>query len=393
MMRVPRYEIQSALAILKRAVSPLKSTVTANILATSAPGGRLRLVATDLDVAAMADIVEADGSEGEFESEVLVPADPFYNLVRGARKSSGEAMTIAGTPDQGVELEVGGISTSIFADADPGDYPVVPPPGSQEVIESIGAEKGAIPRVREALDYVLPAVSDDETRPNICRVLFDFQDDRVVTTDGHRMHLAPLPLAARESPGKACPRVTVPRGLVDLIRRACAHAEGTDWAVFMIRGEGSFKYLQAHLGVTTQWTLMAPVFDEYPDYTVMLGLDSIGPNARNQCRVDRKKLSEVCKRMIRVHENPQEPAATLWVTREGVEVENQGSPRAVTKLPGEAISVGKRDHAIAINLKYLDEALQVKRPEAVLAFEDDLSPMGVSYGDGFQGIVMPRRMP
>jgi len=48
-------------------------------------------------------------------------------------------------------------------------------------------------QLQEALSWVLPAASTDPTRKHLQSVFFD--QDAVVATDGHRLHLAPSPIA------------------------------------------------------------------------------------------------------------------------------------------------------------------------------------------------------
>lgn len=183
-IRVDRQALTEALQIAAKVSPALTSALTMPILACarlSSPAlGRLEIHATDIDAHLRIDLPV----EGAFQVPRLVETRALLAEVKAAAKTE---RTIVLTADMAPDrLRVGDIPLPI-APLPPEDYPVWPPFGAAQTRCAIGDTVA----LQAALAYVMPAASRDVIRRDLGGVYFD--EGRLVTTDGHRAHLAALP--------------------------------------------------------------------------------------------------------------------------------------------------------------------------------------------------------
>jgi DNA polymerase-3 subunit beta len=176
-MRVDRRALHSALRQLSR-VAGSKSAlpVLAHVL-LRAGNGTLTLRTTDLTQTLTCTLP----AEGELDT--CLPAKLLANMVKPeAKTTAGDAILEPADNMVTVQLD-DGITRLTALD------PTLFPAGSEREWNLLGV--WPTPPLRESLSYVLPAASSDSSRPHLCAVFLS--GNMMVTTDGHRMHLAPLP--------------------------------------------------------------------------------------------------------------------------------------------------------------------------------------------------------
>jgi len=183
-MRVDRRALHNALKESAR-LAPTRAPLPhlSNVLLTGT-SDKLTLSATDLTTRLTCDI-PAQGNP----FETCVPAKLLANLVKPAGKSAGD-----------VVLDVSGDKICVTISGTTMQLPAMDP---QLFPAGFSTEEWALvgmcqaKALQEALAWVLPAASTDPTRKHLNSVYLD--QDAVVATDGHRLHLAPSPLTPEVS--------------------------------------------------------------------------------------------------------------------------------------------------------------------------------------------------
>lgn len=177
---VDRRALHAALKELAR-LAPSRGPlpIISNVLLTGT-GDKLVLTTTDITTRLTCE-VPAEGNA----IETLVPAKLLASLVKPAGKNAGDvALDVAGDK---LSVTVGGTTMQLPAT----DPQLFPAPFSTEEWSLVGMCEARL--LQEALTWVLPAASTDSTRKHLNSVFID--QDAVVATDGHRLHLAPSPIA------------------------------------------------------------------------------------------------------------------------------------------------------------------------------------------------------
>lgn len=127
-----------------------------------------------------------------------VPAALLAKLSKPeSRRKAGQAIFDA-PDDVSITLTADGITTRIATE------PSVNVPRLDDDLSAPTQWVGLWPaeQLRDALAFVVPAISDDESRPQLCVAALNGQ--RLAGTDGHRLHVAQLDTPAAE-------RVLIPR--------------------------------------------------------------------------------------------------------------------------------------------------------------------------------------
>lgn len=181
-MKVNRTALSTALRDLVRLVpSRPHIPILSNVRLTS-KNRVLAITATDVDTF----LTAAIPCEGDID--VCVPAKTLSAVVKPEGKPVAvEVVEIEPLSDTTVSVAVDGFSTRLAA-LPPDDFPVPPPIDEISLVAVWPAAE-----LRAALAYVLPAVSNDLTRPHLCGVCL--RDNLAAATDGHRLHAAPLPVS------------------------------------------------------------------------------------------------------------------------------------------------------------------------------------------------------
>jgi len=174
-MRIGRRALYEALKNLSR-VAPTKFAVevlTGVLIA--AKNGIAELTATDLETR----LVYRLPAEGELSA--CLPVKLLRDLVKPESARQAGEVVIEPVSEQQVMVNAGGAESRLncFVPSQFPDWPVAPGDFRPCVIWDGG-------RLRDALEFVLPAVSRDPSRPGLRGVYFDA--GRIVSTDGHRLH-------------------------------------------------------------------------------------------------------------------------------------------------------------------------------------------------------------
>jgi len=183
-MKVNRTALSAALRELARLAPSKPSIPILSHVLVHAENGTATLTATDLTQRLSVELP----AEGEINT--CLPAKTLAALVKPESKNDTSVCV--------VDVE-GGVANVVLDDITT-RLPALVPDDFPSSTEAAGLSLVALWPARElsqALAYVLPAVSDDLTRPHLCGVCL--VDGRAASTDGHRLHVAALPSAIAES--------------------------------------------------------------------------------------------------------------------------------------------------------------------------------------------------
>ncbi len=181
-MRVDRRALHGVLKELVRATDPKASLPILSHVLLQATAGVLTVTATCLERTLSCNLP----AEGDIQT--CLPAKMLSLLI--APEGKGDAGDVVIEDADGTcSISLEGLTSKIGA-MSPDDFPEQPDRAWSLVAMGQTAAFG------EALAFVLPAVSHDEGRPHLNGV--QFESDRLVATDGHRLHLTPSPVPVAE---------------------------------------------------------------------------------------------------------------------------------------------------------------------------------------------------
>ena len=177
-MNVDRRALYSALQELIRVTDPKASLAVLSHVLLRAVADVLTITATDLKQT-LSCRLHVDG-----DIETCLPAKLLMALVKPEGRGDAGDVDIELTDTGACSIIVEGLTSRIAAM----DSDEFPSQSEREwAFQALWPSKG----LGEALAYVLPAASTDDGRPHLNCV--SFEADRMVTTDGHRLHVANLP--------------------------------------------------------------------------------------------------------------------------------------------------------------------------------------------------------
>ncbi len=222
------------------------------------------------------------------------------------------------------------------------------------------------------------AMSTDETRKYLTGTLFELkgQQMNLVATDGHRMALAEIPLAA-EIPECQC---IVPRKAVHEIRKLC---EGIEEQVELVFGE---RQIRLNTGSDL---LVSKIIDaRFPVYQDVIPRDN--PNI---AIIPRQAFDQAITRtMIVANEVTHDLRLSLADDRLVINAHNNDQEQAEEHVP---VDYKGRDLVIGFNGSYLRDVLNVLNSEWVrMELKDELSPI-LMHGEGdtrARYVIMPMRI-
>jgi len=184
-MKVNRTALSTALRDLVRLVPTKPHIPILSNVRLRATNGALEITATDVDTFLTA-VLPCEG-----DIDICLPAKTLAAVVKPEGKAvAADVVDIEALAPTTVSVAVDGLSTRLAA-LPPDDFPVPPPIDDISLVAVWPAAD-----LRAAISYVLPAVSNDLTRPHLCGVCL--RDNLAATTDGHRLHAAPLPSPVAE---------------------------------------------------------------------------------------------------------------------------------------------------------------------------------------------------
>lgn len=221
--------------------------------------------------------------------------------------------------------------------------------------------------LKRSLGWVLPSICKDETREHICTV--HVETDAIVSTDGHRMHVAPSP-------------ITVEKPL--LLRNNAAKV------LFAMLGSDQ-GWLDRDHDVATfrsgSWRMETKLVpSEFPPWREVLPKDK-----ETSCTVDldAKMFAETLNRA----QNVNKSGVRFCVNGAFVlTAEDPDLGETSETVPTRANDHTGNDLIIGFNPRYLIDAMK-GQTDAKLRFGGDaLSPLRIDLPDDLQSVIMPMRL-
>ena len=358
-MKVERRALHNALKELVR-VAPSKATMPIlEMVHLRANNGTITLTTTDLSRRLTCQLP----AEGDLN--ICVHAKLLSQVIKPEGRGDAGAVDFSQDDDR-VSIQADGLTSHLRPTPAP-DFPAGPSPKKNEPWSLAGMWPSS--PLKDALSFVLPAASKDESRPHLCTVLF--QDQDAVTTDGHRLHLAHLPAPVPQP-------LLLPAPAAGTLARLLAHGE----QVILARAG---NILRAKVG---NWQLDTRLSDQkFPPY------DQVIPNQDAQpihLQLQAQLLSKAITRVSRLTRDKRlklriNGAVTLstWESEQGAaEIE---VPVTCSNHEGEDLHIG-------IDSPYLVQAIPMGLKELQLGFGGPLDPLRLDLDGNRVAVIMPLRL-
>jgi DNA polymerase III subunit beta len=317
------------------------------------------MFATDLDIAMAAPF------------GIALPPETRFLFGRAVAKylaSDKDQFVGVQVTDDAKSVNVG--QANFRAMVDPREFP--PVPGFKEELTPPWA---TIKVRREEIEALLPSVSLDETRFNLSGVCFDFSQNALVSTDGHRLHRITFRDGVVTGGGKS---KIVQRKALELMFAACPKKETIE---LVFRGNHFY-------GMAGEFRVAGPCIDgEFPDYQQVIPKDYASSVTffRNDMLATLSRAKAFTTDRCR--------GVKLETVGNGIRVScsnpDLGNFSEVVPMSlepkGEKLLAG-------FNARYIVDVLECcTSGEVNVQHRDDSSPFVVTDGN-FTGVVMPMRL-
>lgn len=354
-MLIKRQDITEALKLLCK-VAPKKPSIEIfRFVRIKASKGKVEIVATDTEQRLTWDGY-ADG-----DIDVCLPAFALQKFVKGPQRELRGAVEFEMVGDV-CEVRYDEMEAK-FRPVPVEDFPSKAPGRWKKVVV------GFAPDLGYQMDYVLPVVSIDFTRPHINCV--SIQGDKVIGTDGYRMHIGEM----RHS-GKFKGEHNVPRESAKILLEVLRHDPDVDFR----RQEDKGKF------VCGPWTLETKlVTADFPPY------DQVVPKFSSyDVTVDPKKLSKVVKRASDIGISHAKVVAngalSFTVTSE------ERDEVTLVYRPEEPGCPDDEEHVVGLNLAFVLDALKGETA-AKFSLGGSMDPLRIDSDNGARiAVVMPCRI-
>jgi len=358
-MLVDRRDLHTVLSELSR-IAPKNHTLPAlERVLLSASNGILTLTTTDLTRRLSCQLP----ADGEFNA--CVHCKMVVQVIKPEGRGAA-GMAEFHQDSEKVSVLADGLTTHLRT-IPPEEFPAEHSPAKKEPWSLQGMWPAS--PLKDALNFVLPAASTDESRPHLCTVLL--QDQDAVTTDGHRLHLAPLPVS-----------VAQPLLLPALAAGSLARLLNKGEQVILAR---SGEVLRSKVGI---YQLDIRLSDKQfpPHRQVIPAMDSQPTHIQVQAKLLSKALTRVSRltrdKRLKLRVNGA-ITLTTWESEDGsAEIE---VPIASSNHEGEDLNIG-------FDAPYLQQAVAKVVEEVELGFAGALDPMRVDLDGGRVAVVMPLRL-
>jgi DNA polymerase-3 subunit beta len=360
--------LNKGLGVVGRAVANRTTLpITQNVLIVT-DQGRLRLTATNLEVAISTWI----GSTVEEEGEITVPARLLTDFVGSLQNERVDVKTT--TQPHAMELSCARNHARIIG-TDAAEFPPIP------TVEEGVVAKVSSRALRAAIVQVVFAAATEESRPVLTGVKMEIDEDRLTlaAADGFRLavHHGTLQEAASEAT-----EVIIPgRTMNELNRLLSDDDEPVEMVISSSRGQALFRFKDVEM--VSQ--LIQGSFPNYSQliperYTTRAGLqvDECLRAARTASIFARDSSG-----IVRLHIQPGSPGALQFVARADEVGENSAEMDA--EVEGD-------EAKIAFNAKYLTDVLGVIGTERVALEVTTPSSPGVlrpKDTENYIHVVMP----
>lgn len=358
---------------IKKALSALRKVVPArhhNLLLTyvrlSVKGEELCLSGTD----EVTDVELSIPVEGETEADLLVLGEVLFNLPVGTEE---ELVTLEAGEGY-LYWRVGNFKAEVRA-APVGSYPqFLFPPDGQEVSIPREALTRAVGRVRHA-------VARDSYRNVFRGILMEFTGAglRLVATDGYRLALYDLPLAAPFQEKV----VVLAEGLTKALQVLEA-TEAEEIAVRLAPGVVGFNASGQALSARVGLRLIG---EAYPEYASAIPKDFVA-----QVLVNTLALKEALKRLEVLADRDNHRLdfglgeGSLRITAKGTQ--GEGEEEVPARVEGSALLP-----EFSLNARYLLEALPEENGETLIRLSGKTTPLVVAPAgrEDYRAVLVPLR--
>jgi len=358
-MLVDRRELHAALKELVRVAPAKAATPALEMVHLSASDGMLTATTTDL-TRRLSCQLPAEGN-----LDICVHCKLLAQVIKPEGRGDAGAVEIVQGNDR-VSVLADGL-TSHLRPTPPANFPAGPAPKQDEPWSLVAMWPSA--PLKDALSFVLPAASKDVTRAHLCTVLL--KDSDVVTTDGHRLHLARLPAPVPHPLLLRAPAAAT-------LTRMLAHE---DQAILVQSGE------MVRIKVGT-WQLDTRLSDaRFPPHQQVIPDREAQPvHVRLQAKLLSRALSRVSlltrDKRLRFRVNGA-ITLTTWESEQGA---------AEIEVPVTSSTHEGDDLHIGFDSPYLKQAIPRGTQEVSLGFGGPLDPLRMDLGDGKLAVVMPLRL-
>ena len=336
-----------------------------------ASGGRLRLTATDMDLA----VIESVAASVEVDGETTAPAHTLYDIVRKLPDGAQIELDASGDAEQ-LKLR-SGRSRFTLQTLPTGDFPQMTSGELPHRFKLPAAE------LRSLIDRTRFAISTEETRYYLNGIFLhtSTKDDldmlRAVATDGHRLARVelPLPQGAAGMPG-----VIVPRKAINELRKLIEET-GDDVELALSDAKARFAFDDVEL--------VSKLIDgTFPDY------DRVIPTGNDKTlEVDCGDFAAAVDRVATI--STEKSRAVKLHVGNGVVTLTASSPESGTAVEELEVSYRQEPIEIGFNARYLlDIAQQIEGETAQFSMADAASPTVICDTDDPSAlyVLMPMRV-
>ena len=352
-MKIHKRALHEALTELVRVVDHKSDVSALKHVKLSASMGTLTVTAANLKQTLTAEI------QGDGELTVCLPAKTLANLVKPENKKDDGEVVIEVRDESSVFVTVDSLKT-VLATVPVEDFPA---DSSDEF--NLVAFWPAAP-LRTSLGHVLPAASDDVTRPHINSVSLG---EAIAATDGHRLHVSTLPTALAEP-------LLLPVPAATTLQRILKTADN----VVIARSDDRVKVRAG------AWTMESKLVDEqFPP------IDQVIPK---RSRIDLVVEADLLKRSLK-HVGKVSTNGAVKMRVNGVielsSTEVDCSASVIVEPLENTHPADDEDLIMGVNMAYLVDAVAREKGKVKVRLNGPLDPILVECDDRLS-VVMPMRV-
>ncbi len=359
------HELQLCQGIVER-----KNTIPilGNVLLETNDGGKVRLLATDLEVGLRSQCPASVARAGA----LTIPAKKLFEIVRALPETE---ITIEAGAAGSVNLSAERFDSRMQT-LPREDYPTLPDPGG-DVAETVGREA-----LRSMVTRTQFAITGEDTRYFLNGALFVLkpQEMSLIATDGHRLALATASREGGDAGGEEIQAILPRKTLGELSR-------------LLATGEGDIRYTrgESHLffEIDGRQLISRMIDAQFPAYerVIPTGND-------NRVEFERDRMASAIRR-VALLSSERSHAVKFQIAESSAEVASSSPELGEAKevLP---VDYGGADLEICFNAQYVLDFLAVADTDSVtLELKDDRS-QAVMYPSGekeaYTYVIMPMRV-
>ncbi len=367
--------LSHGIAVVSRAVSPRSTLPVLSNILLKTDEGRLRLSATNLELA----ITTWIGAKVQTEGAITIPARTFSDLISNL---ANEDVILTLDPNKHVLNVRCGASNTDIKGIDAEEFPPIPEPDMSNGVPL------NVENFKEMIQQVAFAASKDDSRPTLTGVSLTTDSNRLTmaATDGYRISVRTSLLA--EPLSRRIDAIIPARALTELSRIAADGEETLLMSFPAERGQVIFHMKDVEL-------VSQLIEGSFPDYKAI-----IPPSFKTQTILSTSGLLSACKQAEIIARD------SSYVATLDIQPQSEGEKPASLEITAQSEQTGSADILVdasiegtpllvAFNVLYLREVLEViKTPNVVLETNSANSP-GMIYPVGdeyFKHIIMPMHL-